>query len=351
MEIQLSTPAPTFSVIIVNYNGGDFVQGALTSLAAQTRRDFEVILVDNASSDGSIDNLDTSGLPSFTLMAETENHGFARGNNLGAARAGATWLALLNPDAAARPDWLDRIASATARHPSVSSFASLQLAMGREGIMDGAGDNYLAFGIPWRGGYGRPVRDVPVEGECFSPCGAGAIYHRQTFLSAGGFDERLFCFCEDVDLGFRLRLLGETCIFLPDAVIDHFGGGTSDKVSGFAVHHGTRNRLWVYLKNMPLPLLMLTLPGHVALTAAILARGLMTGRARDAAAGLVQAVRGVGPVLADRRRVQAARTAPLGALLPALVWNPLRMLGRGVAVRPLSSPRRGRSPAASPSRR
>ena len=264
MEIQLSTPAPTFSVIIVNYNGGDFVQGALTSLATQTRRDFEVILVDNASSDGSIDNLDTSGLPSFTLMAETENHGFARGNNLGAARAGATWLALLNPDAAARPDWLDRIASATARHPSVSSFASLQLAMGREGIMDGAGDNYLAFGIPWRGGYGRPVRDVPVEGECFSPCGAGAIYHRQTFLSAGGFDERLFCFCEDVDLGFRLRLLGETCIFLPDAVIDHFGGGTSDKVSGFAVHHGTRNRLWVYLKNMPLPLLMLTLPGHVA---------------------------------------------------------------------------------------
>lgn len=351
MEIQLSTPAPTFSVIIVNYNGGDFVQGALTSLAAQTRRDFEVILVDNASSDGSVDHLDTTGLPAFTLMAETENHGFARGNNLGAARASGTWLALLNPDAEAHPDWLDRIAAGASRHPGVSSFASLQLAMGREGIMDGAGDNYLAFGIPWRGGYGRPSTDIPVEGECFSPCGAGAIYHRDTFMAAGGFDERLFCFCEDVDLGFRLRLQGETCIFLPDAVIDHYGGGTSNKVSGFAVRYGTRNRLWVYLKNMPLPLLLLTLPGHIALTAAILLRGLMTGRARDAASGLVAAMKDLGPVLADRRRIQAARTATLGAVMASFVWNPLRMLGRGVAVRAISSPRRDPSPVASPSRR
>lgn len=334
-------PAPDFSVLIVNYNGGAYVQGALDSLKRQTHRAFEVILLDNASADGSVDGLDTSGLPAFTLLRETVNHGFARGNNLAAAQATGTWLALLNPDAAARDDWLAEVLAGTMRHPGVTSFAGTQLWMHDETKLDGAGDNYLVFGIPWRGGYHRPATDLPAEGSCFSPCGASAIYHRDTFAAAGGFDERLFCFCEDVDLGFRLRLEGGDCVFLPDAVVSHAGGGLSEKVSGFAVRHGTRNRLWVYLKCMPMPLLILTLPGHIALTVLILLRGLMTGRFGDAVAGLVDAARGIGPVWADRRVVQTHRTARLGTLLRAMVWNPLRMLGRQTAVRPVSSPQRG----------
>lgn len=332
---------PDFSILIVNFNGGAYVQGALDSLKAQTHRSFEVILLDNASADGSVDALDTSGLPAFRLMREAENHGFARGNNLAAAQASGTWLALLNPDAAARPDWLARVMAGTERHAGVTSFACTQLWMHDETKLDGAGDNYLLFGIPWRGGYRRPAKEIPAEGSCFSPCGASAIYHRETFADAGGFDERLFCYCEDVDLGFRLRLEGGTCVFLPDAVVAHAGGGLSDKVSGFAVRYGTRNRLWVYLKCMPLPLLILTLPGHIALTAAILIRGLSTGRFRDAMAGLTEALRGLGPVWEARRVVQAHRTASLGSLVRAMVWNPMRMLGRGIAVTPISSPRHG----------
>ncbi|MFN7166896.1 MAG: glycosyltransferase family 2 protein [Pannonibacter sp.] len=324
---------PDFSVLIVNFNGGTYVQGALDSLKAQTHRSFEVILVDNASADGSVDALDTSGLPAFTLMRETENHGFARGNNLAAARAKGKWLALLNPDAAARPDWLAQILSGAARHPGVTSFACTQLWMLDETKLDGAGDNYLVFGIPWRGGYRRQSTELPPEGTCFSPCGASAVYHRSTFLEAGGYDERLFCFCEDVDLGFRLRLEGDTCIFLPDAVVAHAGGGLSDKVSGFAVRYGTRNRLWVYLKCMPLPLLIVTLPGHMALTAVLLLRGTMTGRFGPAMEGLIDAVRGLGPVWGDRRTAQAHRTVSLTSLLKAMVWNPFRMLGRGTAIR------------------
>lgn len=331
---------PDFSVLIVNYNGGDYVQGALDSLKRQTHRSFEVILLDNASADGSVEGLDTSGLPAFRLMRESENHGFARGNNLAAAGAQGLWLALLNPDAEARPDWLARVMAGTQRHPGVTSFACTQLWMHDETKLDGAGDNYLVFGIPWRGGYRRPVTEIPAEGTCFSPCGASAIYHRETFANAGGFDERLFCFCEDVDLGFRLRLEGEECVFLPDAIVSHAGGGLSDKVTGFAVQHGTRNRLWVYLKCMPLGLLVLTLPGHLALTAAILLRGLMTGRFGPAWAGLMLALKGLGPVWKDRQVTQAHRTARSGALLRAMVWNPMRMLGRGIAVRPVSSPRR-----------
>ncbi len=334
-------PAPDFSVLIVNYNGGAYVQGALDSLKRQTHRAFEVILLDNASTDGSLDGLDTSGLPAFTLLRETENHGFARGNNLAAAQANGTWLALLNPDAAARETWLAEVLAGTLRHPGITSFAGTQLWMHDETRLDGAGDNYLVFGIPWRGGYHRPITDIPAEGTCFSPCGASAVYHRATFAAAGGFDERLFCFCEDVDLGFRLRLEGGECVFLPAAVVSHAGGGLSEKVSGFAVRHGTRNRLWVYLKCMPLPLLILTLPGHIALTFLILLRGLMTGRFSDAMAGLIEALRGIGRVWADRQVVQAHRTARLGPLLSAMVWNPARMLGRQTAVRPISSPPRG----------
>lgn len=336
------TETPDFSVLIVNYNGGAYVQGALDSLKRQTHRSFEVILLDNASSDGSVDGLDTDGLPAFTLMRETENHGFARGNNLAAARAKGCWLALLNPDAAARPDWLAQVLAGTQRHPGVTSFACTQLWMHDETKLDGAGDNYLIFGIPWRGGYRRPAAELPPEGTCFSPCGASAVYHRETFLAAGGFDERLFCFCEDVDLGFRLRLEGGDCVFLPSAVVAHAGGGLSDKVSGFAVRHGTRNRLWVYLKCMPMPLLVLTLPGHVALTAAILFRGLMTGRFAEAMKGLAEALGGLGPVWEDRRRVQARRAASLRSLARAMVWNPVKMLGRRIAVSTLPPPARSR---------
>lgn len=325
---------PDFSVLIVNYNGGAYVQGALDSLRAQTHRSFEVILLDNASADGSVDNLDTSGLPAFTLMRETENHGFARGNNLAAARARGRWLALLNPDAAARPDWLAEILAGTRRHPGVTSFACTQLWMHDETKLDGAGDNYLLFGIPWRGGYRRPSTEIPAEGTCFSPCGASAVYHRETFAAAGGFDERLFCFCEDVDLGFRLRLEGGTCVFLPDAIVAHAGGGLSDKVSGFAVRYGTRNRLWVYLKCMPLPLLLVTLPGHLALTAAILLRGLSTGRFNDVSMGLMDAIRGIGQVLEDRRTVQSLRTVGLPDLTLAMVWNPIKMVRRKVHITP-----------------
>lgn len=339
--------SPDFSVLIVNYNGGAYVQGALDSLKRQTHRSFEVILLDNASSDGSADNLQTTGLPAFTIVREAENHGFARGNNLAASRATGKWLSLLNPDAAARPDWLAEVLAGTMRHPEVSSFACTQLWMHDETRLDGAGDNYLVFGIPWRGGYHRPVAETPAEGTCFSPCGASAIYHRGTFLAAGGFDERLFCYCEDVDLGFRLRLKGETCVYLPNAVVLHAGSALSEKVSGFAVRLGTRNRLWVYLKNMPIEGLVATLPAHVLLTVAILARGVTTGRAGDAWTGLMEAVRGLGPVMKQRRAVQAQRVANLGTLLSAMTWNPFKMLGRKIVVRPLRADTRTPAPQSS----
>ena len=128
------------------------------------------------------------------------------------------------------------------RFPDTKMFACAQYSLDEPSLMDGAGDCYHIFGIPWRGGYGRPVEEMPEEGECFSPCGASAVFHRQTFLDVEGFDESFFCYCEDVDLGFRLRLMGHRCIFLPQAMIHHAGSALSNKVGDFALYHGTRNR-------------------------------------------------------------------------------------------------------------
>ncbi|MEZ5947289.1 MAG: glycosyltransferase family 2 protein [Hyphomonas sp.] len=329
---------PKFSVLIVNYNGGDFVQKALDSLAQQTRRDFEVILVDNASSDGSIDHLDASGLPSFTLLAEPENHGYAGGSNLCARSASGKWLVCLNPDAIAEPDFLAQIDAGISRYPSVRMFACAQLSLEDNNLLDGAGDAYLVFGIPWRGGFGRRSHELPPEGECFSPCGASAVFERETFLSHGGFDEDFFCFCEDVDLGFRLRLEGEVCIFLPQAVIHHFGGGLSGRESDFSTYHGCRNRVWTYARNMPSMLFWPTLPGHLVLSAYILIRNLATNRFLPTWKGMRDGL--AGAVRFRRKGRETRRRCPSQwKLARSMAWNPFRMSQRRVHVRPALPPR------------
>ena len=157
------------SVIIVNYNGEAYLQQALDSLRTQTFQDFEVLLVDNASTDGSVDNLNVDGVPGYRFLPQTENLGFAAGNNVAAKQSDATWLALFNPDAVANPDWLERVMAATERHPDTKMFACAQYALEDPTIMDGAGDCYLGFGIPWRGGFGLPAETLTEGG--ISPIG------------------------------------------------------------------------------------------------------------------------------------------------------------------------------------
>lgn len=324
---------PRFTIVIVNWNGGAYVQGALDSLARQNCRDFEVLLVDNASTDGSVNALKTSELPVFTLMAQTQNLGFARGNNVAAKAGSGEWLVLLNPDAEASADWLDQINAAIRGHPDVRMFASTQYKLHKPDELDGAGDCYLGFGFPWRGGFGHPASNLPGLGECFSPCGAGAVYHRDTFLAHDGFDERFFCFCEDVDIGYRLRLAGETCLFLPNAVIHHAGGGLSGRRSPFADYHGMRNRLWCYAKNTPALLLVVTLPFHVVITLALLIRNAVGGRFVASWKGLWDGILGLRAIRREGTFAPPARSASLRHLSHAMSWNPLHFLKRHADVK------------------
>ena len=332
-SIKLAQKMPTFSVIIVNYNGGEYPRGAIKSLSKQTFRDFEVLFCDNASQDGSDKNLPTEDLPSFLFIKQDENLGFAAANNLCARLAKGKWIALLNPDAVAEPDWLEKLLSATEKHPDIVHFASTQYEMHRPDYLDGAGDNYHVIGFPWRGGYGRPADELPSEGYCFSPCGAGALYRRDVFLELDGFDERFFCYCEDVDLGYRMQLMGHDCVFAPEAVIHHAGGGISGKVSGFAVFYGTRNRLLTYVKNTPPLLLLLTLPFHLGLTALFVVRGFFNGNAKPTLNGLYEAFKLAPSFQAEAKWAAPTRNIRLTKLMRHMAWSPIRMVTRRVHVR------------------
>ena len=327
------------SIIIVNYNAGAFLQDAVDSVATQINVPYELILVDNASTDGSLNKLNTDHISNFTLLALEENTGFARGNNIAAAKARGKWIALLNPDAQADPDWLQEYRIATEAFPDTPMFGGATISTADPSKLDGAGDCYFFLGIPWRGGYTRPVHELPSVGECFSPCGASALFRRDVFLDIGGFDERYFCYGEDVDIGFRLRLEGHRCIFWPDAKAFHFGSGTTSVASPFSVHHGTRNRFWMFVKDMPPLAFWFLITGHVLISLALLVRGAMKGRGGPTWSGLKAGILGIGPVWQDRKAVQKRRTVSSRTILKAMSWNWSLVRHRKADVRPVQTPR------------
>jgi GT2 family glycosyltransferase len=323
--------APGVSVLVVNYNAGHILGRTLQGLAAQTYRDFEVLVLDNASSDGSAALAQSLIVddPRFSFKRLGENLGFAAGNNLLAAAAHGPWLALLNPDAVPAPDWLERLLEATRRHPAAVMFGSTQLDAADPLCLDGAGDHYLAIGLPWRGGYGWPLAALPPEGEVFAPCAAACLIRADIFRDAHGFDERFFCYVEDVDLAFRLRLQGHHCIQVPAAVVSHLGGASSGgKGSGFARRHGTRNLMWCFVKCMPPALFWPLLPLHVLALAFLMVRAIATGVAFPVGSGMVEGVAGLPSIWTSRLSLQRARRVGWRRIAAALTWNPLVYLRR-----------------------
>ena len=310
------------AVLIVNWNGGSLLSRCLQSLGMQRHAADRVVVVDNASTDDSLD-LAAPWLRRAHVIRLDENVGFARGNNIAAAAAGdVDALALLNPDAFAEPGWLEALVVAAERAPDVAAFASQIRLDAAPGLLDGAGDSYHVSGRAWRNAHGQPLASGPgTEVEVFAPCAAAALYRRQAFDEAAGFDERLFCYFEDVDLGFRLRLRGHRCLYVPGAIVRHVSSALSGYRSDFAVYHGERNMVWTFLKNMPAPMLWRYLPQHLALNAASLFFYPLRGQGRAVWQAKRDAVRGLRAVLAQRR-----------AMPPPSDWRALRRaMARGVA--------------------
>ncbi|HXH07144.1 MAG TPA: glycosyltransferase family 2 protein [Vicinamibacterales bacterium] len=309
----------TIAVLIVNWNSGPLLAECLQALRRQVRAPDHVIVVDNASSDGSME-VAARFLRDAEVIRLGSNVGFARANNL-AARAAARFdaLALLNPDAFAEPEWLRALTEAAACRPEFAAFASqMRLASAPERL-DGAGDSYHVSGRAWRVGHGSPAAEWRTgDSEVFAACAAAALYRRGPFEEVGGFDERYFCYFEDVDLGFRLRLRGYRCLYVHAAVVRHVSSASAGYRGDFAVYHGERNAVWTWVKNMPAPLLWLYLPQHLLLNAAALAYYAFRGQGLVALRAKFDALKGLPETLRDRRAVQRARRVSVRELRRAM---------------------------------
>ena len=323
--------SPRVRIVIVNYNAGKYLRRSVAAALAQRFVNFDLVVVDNASTDDSLAGLPED--PRLSVRHAGENLGFAAANNWAASNAGGEFLATLNPDAFAEPGWLAALVDAADRHPDAAMFGSTQLMADDPSWLDGVGDAYFALGLPWRGGHGRSATETPEEGQTFSACAAAALYRLSDFHAAGGFDERFFCYCEDIDIGFRLRLMGKRCVQVKNAVVHHVDGGLAGRASAFTHYHSARNRIWLFVKDMPGALYELLLPGFVALNLSLLIWAMLRGHGAPVWRGMRDAVRGLNPVLAQRRSVQTARTASISDVARALCWSPWRVLTRRSDVR------------------
>jgi len=307
-----SDVTPQASVIIPNWNGADLLPTCLESLRAQTEPHFETIVVDNASTDGSVQLL-ARAYPEVRVVALTHNLGFTGGVNAGIRVAAAPIVVLLNSDVEASPGWLEAVLTAFASDPSVGMVASKIMLFDRRRVFHSAGDLFGLDGIPrnrgvWeedRGQYDR--RDY-----VFGPCGGAAAYRRSVFLDAGLFDERLFMYLEDVDMAWRAQLLGYRCLYEPAAVVYHrlsaTGGGT------LASFYTGRNTPAVLAKNMPGPLLRRYWRQAFAAQARVAGDAVGAWRGEAARArlrGLAAAVPFSLSLLSTRRQIQRRRRVSL----------------------------------------
>jgi GT2 family glycosyltransferase len=273
-------------------------------------------------------------LPPATRVIQCEtNIGFAAANNLAARNCDTPFLVFLNPDAFPEPDWLARLIDAANAFPEAAAVGSMQMRADAPGVFDGAGDVLHASGLAYRALHGRK-RSAPPFGESFAACAAALLVRREAFEDVGSFDENYFCYFEDVDLCFRLRLRGWRILQSLDAVVAHVGGGSSGG-RAFADFHGARNRTWTFVKCMPSLLFWPLLPVHLGAAAAAATLSLCRGRGIAAWRGVLAALTGSGPAWEARRSVQRSRTAPVSAIAAALAWSPHVFLGRQPVIRPL----------------
>lgn len=237
------------SIIIPNLNGAHHLPTCLESLRRQAFRDFEVIVVDNGSTDRSLDLL-ARGYPEVRVLALGQNRGFAGACNAGIRAARGEFIVLLNNDTEADPHWLSEVVAAFERHPEAGIVASKMLLFDRRDTFHTAGDFYRVDGIPGnRGVWKRDEGQYDNEEYVFSACGGSAAYRREMLDRIGLLDEEFFYSCEDVDLAWRAQLAGYRCVYAPRAVVYHklsaTGGGT---VASF---HDGRNYIYLLVKDYP----------------------------------------------------------------------------------------------------
>ena len=295
------------TVVVPNWNGERFLRTCLGSLGRQSFEDFETVLVDNGSTDGSV-AIASRDFPEVRVLPLPENRGFSAAVNAGIRSSDAELVALLNNDTETDPGWLEALVGAAEAYPEAGFFASKLVDFEDRSILDGAGDVLRRSGLPYRLGHGEPdLGQYDKSAFVFGACAGAALYRRSMLDEVGLFDEDFFANCEDGDLSFRAQLAGYRCLYVAGSVVYHMGSATFGKRSPTSTRLGTRNSLCLLVKNLPTRLVVRFLPFVVA---GQLTRLIVTASTSTLVAhleGLAGALRLLPLMLRKRREVQKRR--------------------------------------------
>lgn len=242
---------PQLSLVIVNYNGKAFLPDLFESLGGQVFTDFEVLFVDNASSDGSARWV-RERYAAVRIFENATNLGFSKANNLAVARARGEFVATLNTDIRLDRNWTREIIAPLERDPCVAAAASKMYLASAPAILNGVGGAMNFLGYTWDRGMfevDRGQYDDPAD--VLFACAGAAAFRKSAYIAAGGFDEKYFMYHEDVDLCWRLRLLGYRVVTAPAAVVFHHFGGTSQQALGLSRREelGERHNIRTLIKH------------------------------------------------------------------------------------------------------
>ncbi|MDP3103608.1 MAG: glycosyltransferase family 2 protein [Candidatus Methanoperedens sp.] len=254
------TVQPTVSIVVLNWNGKQYLQNCLSSLLRQNYPNIEIIFVDNGSTDGSVAFV-REKYPYAIIIMHKKNLGFAQGVNSGITASHGKYIATINNDAEADSGWISNLMHVMGSDPRIGSCASKMLRYYDRNIIDSAGIIVYQNG----NAYDRGAQEVDrgqydVQTEIFGACAGAALYSRKMFEEIGPFDDKYFAYFEDVDLSFRMHLFGWKCIFVPDAIVYHIHSATSQQASPFKIFYIERNKLWNMWKYFPLSVLITQFP-------------------------------------------------------------------------------------------
>jgi GT2 family glycosyltransferase len=309
-RLRKSSLSPRVTVVVPNWNGEKFLDTCLSSLQEQSFQDFETVLVDNGSTDGSVAFVEEN-FPEVRVIRLPENRGFSAAVNAGIRSSTTEFIALLNNDTEQDPGWLGALVRAADGYPEAGLFASKLVDFRDRRLLDGAGDALRSSGLPYRLGHGEVDRgqfDEPAF--VFSACAAAALYRRELFRRIGLFDEDFFSNCEDGDVSFRAQLAGSRCLYVPGSVVYHIGSAsTGGKRSTTNTRLGTQNGINLLVKNLPATLAWRFLP---SIMTGQLARVLVVVLSQDGLfraylSGIVGAWRLLPKMLKKRKSIQKGR--------------------------------------------
>ena len=248
------------SVIIPNYNGMAYLEGVLSSLEQQEFQNFETILVDNGSSDGSV-AFTMGNYPWVHIIDLPDNFGFSRAVNEGIYAARAPYVLLLNNDTEVDRYFVGEMLAAIKRHRRAFSCSARMICYHDRDKLDDAGNYYSALGWAFARGKGKDVHSCESEDKIFTSCAGAAIYRKKIFEKIGYFDEEHFAYLEDIDVGYRARINGYENWYAPKAIVYHIGSGTSgSRYNHFKTRYSSRNNIYLIYKNMPFLQILLNLP-------------------------------------------------------------------------------------------